>query len=141
MRIGAALGLIALSCATVPKAPAIIPRAPVATAKPAVVPPNNAFVHVDEAIARAIEEGKMPGCVVVVGRHDEILLRRAYGSKSVLPERTPMTVDTVFDLASLTKPLVSATSIMILRERGAVDLDAPAATYVPELSTLPPFTV
>lgn len=53
----------------------------------------------------------------------------------------PMTADTVFDLASLTKPVATATSIMILVERGKVDLAAPASRYVPELGKLPPFTV
>ena len=83
----------------------------------------------------------MPGCVVVVGRHDEVLLRKAYGSRALLPDRVPMTLDTVFDLASLTKPLATSTSIMILVERGKVDLRAPASRYVPELAKLPPFTI
>ena len=52
-----------------------------------------------------------------------------------------MTLDTVFDLASLTKPLATSTSIMILAERGKIDLHAPASRYVPELARLPGFTV
>ncbi|MDB4997863.1 MAG: hypothetical protein JWM74_5295, partial [Myxococcaceae bacterium] len=56
------------------------------------------------------------------------------GQRSVEPERTPMTIDTVFDLASLTKPIATATSIVILAERGLVDLDGPAARYIPELA-------
>ena len=83
----------------------------------------------------------MPGCVLVIGRHDDVLLRRAYGLRSIEPTRTPMTPDTVFDLASLTKPVATATSIMILVERGKVDLAAPASRYVPELGKLAPFTV
>ncbi|MDB4946202.1 MAG: hypothetical protein JWP97_5736, partial [Labilithrix sp.] len=103
--------------------------------------PDPRFAAVDEAVRAAIDAGKLPGCVLLVGRHDEVLLRRAYGSRSLLPERTPMTVDTVFDLASLTKPLATATSIMLLVERGAVTLEAPARKYVPELAALPAFTV
>lgn len=99
------------------------------------------FTGVDTAVAAAIEAGKMPGCVLVVGRHDEVLLRKAYGSRAVLPERLPMTLDTVFDLASLTKPLATSTSVMILVERGKIELKAPASRYVPELAKLPPFTV
>jgi uncharacterized protein YbbC (DUF1343 family) len=83
----------------------------------------------------------MPGCVLIVGRRDEVLLRKAYGSRALLPERVPMTLDTVFDLASLTKPLATSTSIMILVERGKIDLRAPASRYVPELTKLPPFTI
>lgn len=99
------------------------------------------FAVIDAPIEAAIAEGKMPGCVVVIGRHDEVLYRRAYGSRAILPERAAMTLDTVFDLASLTKPVATATSVMILVERGAIDLDAYASKYVPELSKLPPFTV
>lgn len=99
------------------------------------------FAAVDNAIAAAIEAGKMPGCVLVIGRQDEVLLRRAYGSRAVLPERVPMTMDTVFDLASLTKALATSTSIMILAERGKVDLKSRVSRYIPELAKLPPFTV
>jgi uncharacterized protein YbbC (DUF1343 family) len=92
-------------------------------------------------IEQALDAGKMPGCVVVVGRRDEILLERAYGSRALLPSRTPMTLDTVFDLASLTKPLATATSVMRLVEQGALSLDARASTVLPELAKLPPFTI
>ncbi len=92
-------------------------------------------------VEAAIAEGKLPGCVVVVGRHDDVLFEHAYGSRAVLPERSPMTSETVFDLASLTKPVATATSIMILADRGQLNIDARASTYVPELSPLPPFTV
>ena len=99
------------------------------------------WAPIDAAVKAAITEGKLPGCVVVVGRRDDILFERAYGWRALLPERTPMTTETVFDLASLTKPIATATSIMILVDRGKVDLDARASTYVPELAKLPPFTV
>ncbi|MBX3234440.1 MAG: DUF1343 domain-containing protein [Labilithrix sp.] len=92
-------------------------------------------------IEAAIAAGKLPGCVVAVGRHDGILFTRAYGSRSLLPEKTVMTADTVFDLASLTKPVATTSSLMVLVDRGQVDLDARASTYVPELARLPPFTV
>jgi uncharacterized protein YbbC (DUF1343 family) len=99
------------------------------------------WAPIGTAIQAAIDAGKMPGCVFVVGRRDEILYQRAFGSRSLLPSQSPMTVDTVFDLASLTKPIATATSIMILVSRGKVDLDARASGYVPELAQLPPFTV
>lgn len=97
--------------------------------------------EIDALVDEAIAAGKAPGCVIVVGRHDDVLFRRAYGARAVLPERVPMTVDTVFDLASLTKPVATAMSVMVLVERGRIDLGAPAARYVPELSRLPPMTV
>jgi uncharacterized protein YbbC (DUF1343 family) len=92
------------------------------------------FGAIDALVTQAIAESKLPGCVVVIGRKDEVLLRRAWGQRSIEPERTPMTIDTVFDLASLTKPIATATSLVVLAERGLVDLDAPAARYIPELA-------
>lgn len=99
------------------------------------------FAPIDAAVNEAIAAAKTPGCVVVIGRHDDVLVRRAYGLRAIEPDRRPMTLDTVFDLASLTKPIATATSIMVLVDRGLVDLDAPASRYVPELARLPPFTV
>ncbi|HAY78895.1 MAG TPA: esterase [Planctomycetaceae bacterium] len=86
-------------------------------------------------IARVVEEGlqrgAMPGCVVAIGRSDGLAYCEAFGQRAVRPEARPMTTDTVFDLASLTKPIVTATCIMKLVEEGRVDLDATAATYLP----------
>jgi uncharacterized protein YbbC (DUF1343 family) len=124
--------------AAVPNGDAGAPAAVVVEGDAAV---DTRFAAVDAAILAAIDAGKMPGCVLVVGRHDEVLLRKAYGSKALVPLRAPMTLDTVFDLASLTKPLATSTSIMILAERGKIDIHAPASRYVPELARLPAFTV
>ncbi len=92
------------------------------------------FEAIDGAVAEALAEGKLPGCVVAVGRHDTILWKKAYGARAVLPERLPMTLDTVFDVASLTKPIATAASIMILAERGALSIDDPVAKYLPEFA-------
>jgi len=132
----------ATSTASAPPAPT--PRealAVAATAGEESVPEDPELLALDRAVNDAVAAGKLPGCVVVAGRGDEVRLRRAYGSRALLPERTPMTAGTVFDLASLTKPLATATSIMILVDRGKVDLAARASRYVPELAKLPPFTV
>jgi CubicO group peptidase (beta-lactamase class C family) len=88
----------------------------------------------DEAIAEAIADGKTPGAVLLVGRGDEVVYLKAYGNRSLEPKVVPMTTDTVFDLASITKPLATATSIMILVERGQIDLHAPVAKYIPEFA-------
>ncbi len=95
---------------------------------------NARFASIDDAVGQAITEGKIPGCVVAIGRHDGLLFERAYGSRALLPDRVLMTNDTVFDLASLTKPIATATSVLLLVERGLVSLDAPVATYVPEFA-------
>jgi uncharacterized protein YbbC (DUF1343 family) len=87
---------------------------------------------IDRAVEAALAEGgKLPGCVVVVGTHDRVLYRHAYGYRSVDPDQEAMTLDTVFDLASLTKPLATALSLIALEERGVLSLDDPAAKYVP----------
>jgi len=85
----------------------------------------------DEAIADAIKEKIIPGAVLLVGRGDDIVYRKAYGNRAIEPSVEPMTEDTIFDLASLSKPVGTATSIMVLADRGKIDLEAPAAKYVP----------
>ncbi|HLN93981.1 MAG TPA: serine hydrolase domain-containing protein, partial [Thermoanaerobaculia bacterium] len=90
--------------------------------------------RIDGLVAEAIARGELPGAVVLVGRRDRIVFRRAYGSRAVLPSREPMTVDTVFDVASLTKPVATATSVLILVERGRLALGDPVVKYVPEFA-------
>jgi len=140
---------IAVAC-SVEQAPPAAPPLPkdVAEEPPLRLPPPaqaapfaDAFAPIGPVVQAAIDESKLPGCVVEVGTHDRVLFRQAYGSRSIEPERTPMTADTVFDLASLTKPIATATSVLILVERGKLSLDAPASKYVPELAPLPRFTV
>ena len=84
------------------------------------------------AVGQAIER-ETPGAVVLVGRKGRVVWRKAYGARSVAPAREPMTADTIFDLASLTKVVATATSVMILVERGKVRLNDPVSRYVPEL--------
>lgn len=86
---------------------------------------------VDEAINSAIAAGDIPGAVLLVSLGGEAVYREAYGQRAVEPVAEAMTADTVFDLASLTKPIATATSVMILVDRGEVDLHAPVATYLP----------
>jgi uncharacterized protein YbbC (DUF1343 family)/CubicO group peptidase (beta-lactamase class C family) len=87
---------------------------------------------IDAAVEDAIAAQSVPGAVVLIGRHDRVLFRRAYGFRQLEPDRVPMTIDTLFDLASLTKPIATATAIMALVERGSVALDEPLVRYVPE---------
>ena len=92
------------------------------------------LARVDEAIARAVGEKKVPGAVVVVGRRGKIVLAKAFGRRSVEPTDEPMTRDTVFDMASLTKPVATATSAMVLLERGKFRLTDRVVTYLPEMN-------
>ena len=81
-------------------------------------PDQKELAKIDVAVASAIERGDVPGAVVVVVHHDGVVFRKAYGRRALNPAKAPMTVDTVFDMASLTKPVATATSIMLLIERG-----------------------
>src|SRR5436190_8979750 len=63
--------------------------------------------RIEHVVARAIDDHKMPGCVVLVGRRAGIVFQHAYGHRSLEPEKAPMTTDTVFDMASLTKPIAT----------------------------------
>jgi uncharacterized protein YbbC (DUF1343 family) len=91
-------------------------------------------VRIDQAIQRSIDEGNMAGCVVLIGRRAGIVFEKAYGYRSIEPEKEEMTVDTVFDMASLTKPVATGTSIMLLIERGKLKLDDKVAKYIPDFA-------
>lgn len=88
----------------------------------------------DTLIEQAIAEGKCPGAVLLVGRGDDVVWRKAYGFRSLRPQKTAMTVDTIFDMASLTKPMATAVSIMILRDRGKLKIEDTVARYIPQFA-------
>jgi CubicO group peptidase (beta-lactamase class C family) len=92
---------------------------------------------IDAAVRDAVAAGEVPGAVILVGQGDRILYRRAAGSRALVPAPEPMTVDTVFDLASLTKVVATTPAILALREAGRVDLDVPLLRYLPELDGTP----
>ena len=89
------------------------------------------FHAVSRLLTQGIEEGWFPGAVLLVGHQGNIVYEDAMGDAAQTPQRRPMTLDTVFDLASLTKPIATATSLMLLSEAGKVELDAPVCTYLP----------
>lgn len=82
-------------------------------------------------VEAAMADGRLPGAVVLAGSLDGTLYRGAVGHRSVVPQRTPMTLDTVFDLASLTKVVATTTSIMILVEEGRLRLRDPVTDHLP----------
>ncbi len=86
----------------------------------------------DAAIEDSIAKKECPGAVVLVGRHGKVVYRKAYGSRALVPAREPMTVDTVFDMASLTKVLATAPSVMTLVEDGKIRLQDRVAKFIPE---------
>jgi CubicO group peptidase (beta-lactamase class C family) len=90
--------------------------------------------HIDTAVGTAIETGEIPGAVVLVARHGRIAYFRAFGNRSVQPEREPMTLDTIFDVSSLTKVVATTPSIMLLVESGTLRLADKVRRYLPEFS-------
>ncbi len=88
--------------------------------------------EVDKVINQAIEGQDFPGAVLLVSRHGKIVWRKAYGYSQLVPEKSLMKADMIFDLASITKPIATATSITILAERGQIRLWDKVKTYIPE---------
>ena len=89
---------------------------------------------VDDVIGQAIHDGNIPGAVLIVGHDGRVIYRKAYGSRALEPHREPMTVNTIFDLASLTKVIATTTAVMQLVEEGKVRLNDPVAKYLPEFA-------
>jgi uncharacterized protein YbbC (DUF1343 family)/CubicO group peptidase (beta-lactamase class C family) len=91
------------------------------------------LARMDQVIQASIAKKELPGAVVLVARHGRVAWRKAYGSRAIEPQREAMTLDTIFDLASLTKIVATATSIMILVEQGRVRLSDPVVQFIPEM--------
>ncbi len=89
---------------------------------------------IDSVVEESIRNRECPGAVVLVGRHGKVVFRKAYGHRAVLPALEPMTPDTVFDLASLTKVVATAPSVMALVEDGKVRLQDRVAKHLPEFA-------
>lgn len=92
------------------------------------------LAQLDSIIECAIQNGNPPGAVLLVGHHGKIVYRKAFGLAQVLPDKKPMTVDHLFDLASLTKPIVTASAIIHLVENGQITLSDEVKKYLPEFS-------
>jgi len=92
------------------------------------------FSPIDRLVGQAVEQGQIPGAVVEIGHGGHVVFRKAYGERSLEPAREDMTVDTVFDMASLTKPLMTATAVMQLCEQGKLSFNDPVAKYLPEFA-------
>lgn len=95
---------------------------------------TTAKTEVRQTIEAAITAGDLPGAVVGFWYNGEWLVRDVYGNRAMDKDQEAMTLDTIFDMASITKPVSTATSIAILVEQGKVDIDAPVKTYVPEFT-------
>lgn len=138
------------SCGPSTRPPAASSTSTATTPAPAAPPPTTAavvatgdFAPVVQIIDDAIAAPRLPGAVVQVGHGGNIVFRQAFGSRKLSGEpgldgapapAEPMTEDTIFDLASLSKCLTTAVAILQLYEQGRVQLDEPVQTYLPDFN-------
>ncbi len=105
-----------------------------ACAAPKVHEHADAVEEIDSLMADAIEQGLIPGGVVCVTDKDTILFLKAYGNRQVFPDTLPMTEETMFDLASLSKPTSTAMTVFSLVADGRLSLDDYVSRYVPQIT-------
>jgi uncharacterized protein YbbC (DUF1343 family)/CubicO group peptidase (beta-lactamase class C family) len=95
---------------------------------------RSGLANIDAIMERAVADGNIPGGVVLVGHNGRVVYRKAFGSRSLEPTREPMTVDTIFDLASLTKCIATTTAMMQLFEAGRLRLNDPVSAHIKEFA-------
>ncbi|MBS1849811.1 MAG: DUF1343 domain-containing protein [Acidobacteria bacterium] len=113
-------GLLAVLFAT----PALAETAPAHAASRLAV--------LDSIVRQAIEDNQVPGAVLLVWHNGQTVYRKAFGHRSLEPRRELMTVDTIFDIASLTKVVATTTAVMQLVGQGKIRLNDPVVKYLPE---------
>lgn len=97
-------------------------------------PLDSRLAVLDPIVNNAIEKQQIPGAVLIVGHKGQVVYRKAYGNRAIIPHPEPMTVDTVFDCASLTKVVTTTTAVMQLWEQGRFRMADPVAKYLPEFA-------
>ncbi|OBG44434.1 serine hydrolase [Mycolicibacterium fortuitum] len=147
----AAAAMVTVSSCGQPAPAPPLTSAPTATTAPTTaapvttepVVPTADFSRVSQLVNDAIAVPRLPGAVVQIGHGGNVVFRQAYGSRKLAGEpgldgspapAEPMTEDTIFDLASLSKSLTTATAILQLYEQGKVQLDEPVQTYLPDFN-------
>src|SRR5579875_1419941 len=96
------------------------------------MPGTDTYAPVDQIINEAVNTGLIPGAVLAIGHNGQVIYQKAYGSRALVPQREPMTLDTIFDAASLTKVVATTPLVMKLFEQGKIRLDDPVTKYLPE---------
>src|SRR5258708_30712662 len=91
-----------------------------------------------EKMREGVEEGVFPGGVLLVSYRGQTVHHAAYGAACLLPEPEPATVDTIYDLASLTKPLATTTAVALLLADCPPRLEEPLERFVPALTQVDP---
>ena len=88
--------------------------------------------EIDRAIEDAMLAGTTHGAVLLIGHEGKIAYRKAYGDRAIVPALEPMTIDTIFDAASLTKVIATTSCLMKLVDQGKLQIDQPVTKYLPE---------
>jgi uncharacterized protein YbbC (DUF1343 family)/CubicO group peptidase (beta-lactamase class C family) len=102
--------------------------------EPTVIAANDeasATAALESALAEAVSSASAPGAVALIGGRSGTDFAEAFGWRQVAPEQKPATLDTLYDLASLTKVVATTTAVLLLWEDGVLDLDLPASDFVP----------
>jgi uncharacterized protein YbbC (DUF1343 family)/CubicO group peptidase (beta-lactamase class C family) len=92
-------------------------------------PPN--FSSINRLMANALKTHLIPGAVILVGHNGHVVFEKAYGNRSYIPTPVPMTVNTIFDMASITKVMATTTAVMQLYQQGRFRLNDPVSKYLP----------
>ncbi|MBF0457642.1 MAG: DUF1343 domain-containing protein [Nitrospirae bacterium] len=111
---------------------AVLIASPVWAAAPSPPPREGQLENIKVIVDKAIQEGKIPGAVVITGNQDGIVYKKAFGYRALVPEKEAMTVDTIFDISSLTKVIATAPAVLQLVEQGRLRLEDPVVKYWPE---------
>jgi uncharacterized protein YbbC (DUF1343 family)/CubicO group peptidase (beta-lactamase class C family) len=122
------LGILMMAALTLTGQVAVAPPAKNGGSAPAFA----AAAVMDSAILEAIQTGQLPGAVVLIGNQGRVVYEKAYGLRAEVPRKELMTLDTIFDAASLTKVVATTSSIAKLVEEGKVRLGDPVTRYLPE---------
>ena len=127
--------LILVSAPTLAQQPANA-GAPPSTPSPATPSASDQshFAVLDNVVKDAIAKGETPGAVLLVGHNGAVVYRKAFGKLTAAADSGPMTPDTIFDLASLTKVIVTTTCVMRLEQLGQIKLNDPVAKYIPDFA-------
>jgi serine-type D-Ala-D-Ala carboxypeptidase len=94
------------------------------------------FHLVDNAFQEAVTQGVFPGAVVLVCKEQQIVYEQAFGSRSLLPDKSPLRLETIYDVASLTKPMATTVAIMLLVREKKIRLDDQLTRVIPMFGVL-----
>jgi uncharacterized protein YbbC (DUF1343 family)/CubicO group peptidase (beta-lactamase class C family) len=103
-----------------------------AAASAAQDPETQRLSVLDPIVESSLQNHDMPGAVLLVGHNGRVVYRKAFGQRSLEPKVEAMTIDTIFDMASLTKVIATTTAVMQLEQQGKIKLNDPVVKYIPE---------